>query len=242
MELLLDQSTLSTLDDEPISDHFEKLKKTRLNNPNRLIIAPLNINSLRKKVDSLVQMLHNNLDIPLTSETKIDFSFPTAQFELEDYTTYRLDRNTIGGGILLYIREDIPPTLLNSKYVINIRKKDWLLVCTYNPNKNLIWSHLKEINKNLDNYSSKYYNFILLGDLNSEPTEWAIRDFCEIFSFYNYFLQLIKDNTCFKTPLKPSCIDIIITKRPKSFPNSVTVKTGLSDFHKMTLTLMKEFL
>ena len=60
---------LSTLDYEPISDHFEKLKKTRLNNPNRLIIAPLNINSLRKKVDSLVQMLHNNLDIPLTSET-----------------------------------------------------------------------------------------------------------------------------------------------------------------------------
>ena len=129
---------MSTLDDEPISDYFEKLKKARLNNPNRLIIAPLNINSLRKKVDSLVQMLHNNLDIPLTSETKIDFSFPTAQFELEDYTTYRLDRNAIGGGILLYIREDIPPTLLNSKYVINIRKKNWLLVCTYNPNKNLI--------------------------------------------------------------------------------------------------------
>ena len=72
---------------------------------------------------------------------------------------------------------------------INIRKKKWLLVCTYNPNKNLISNHLKEIGKNLDNYSSKYDNFILLGDLNSEPTESAVRHFCDIYSFKN----LMKD-------------------------------------------------
>ena len=53
--------------------------------------------------------------------------------------------------------------------------------------------------------------------------------------------NLIKDNTCFKNLLKPSCIDLIITNRPKSFQNSVTVETGLSDFHKMTLTVMKVF-
>ena len=45
--ILLDQSTLSTLEYEPISDPFEKLKNTRLKNPNRLIIAQLHINSLR---------------------------------------------------------------------------------------------------------------------------------------------------------------------------------------------------
>ena len=172
------------MDYEPISDPFEKLKYTRLQNPNRLIIAQLNINSLRNKFDSLVQLLHNNLDILLISETKIDSSFPTAQFQIEGYTNYRLDRNTNGGGILLYIREDIPFTLLNSdmsiesfSIEINIRKKKWLLVCTYNSNKNLISNHLKEIGKNLDNYSSKYDNFILLGDLNSEPTESAVKRF-----------------------------------------------------------------
>ena len=51
--ILLDQSTLSTLNYMSISDPFEKLKNTRLN-PNRLIIAHLNINSLRNKFDSLV--------------------------------------------------------------------------------------------------------------------------------------------------------------------------------------------
>ena len=76
--ILLDQSTLSILNYEPITDPFEKLKNTRLKNSNRLIIAQLNINSLRNKFDSLVRMLNNNLDILLTSETKVDFSFPTA--------------------------------------------------------------------------------------------------------------------------------------------------------------------
>ena len=89
----------------------------------------------------------------------------------------------------------------------------------------------------MDNYSSKYDNFILLYDLNSEPTELAVKDFCEIYSDKN----LIKENTCFGNPSKPSCIDLIITSRPKSFQNSVTVETGFSDFYKMTLTVMKVF-
>ena len=147
-----------------------------------------NINSLRK-IDSLVQMLHNNLDILLISETKINSSFPYAQFQIESYTTYRLYRNDNGGGILLYIVGDIPYTLLNSDmsiesfYIeINIKKKKWLLVCMYSPNKNLISNHLKRIHKDLDNYSSKYDNFILFGDLNLETTESAVRYFCEIYS------------------------------------------------------------
>ena len=89
----------------------------------------------------------------------------------------------------------------------------------------------------MDNHSSKYDNFILLGDLNYDPSESAVRDFCKIFSCK----RLIKDNTCFKNLLKPSCIDLTITNRPKIFQHSVTVDTGLLDFHKMTLTVMKAF-
>ena len=56
---------------------------------------------------------------------------------------------------------------------INIRKKKFLSVCTYNTNKNLISSHIREIDKNVDNFSFKYDNFILLGNLNFEPPESA---------------------------------------------------------------------
>ena len=79
---------------------------------------------------SLARCYVNNLDILLISETEIDSSFPFAQFQIEGYTTCRLDRNANGGGIPVYIREDIPSTLLNSDMSIegfyiemNIRKK-----------------------------------------------------------------------------------------------------------------------
>ena len=233
---------MSTLTHELNLDPYSNIENIRSKNPNRLKIAQLNINSLRYKFDSLVEILHSNINILLISETKIDSSFPTAQFKIEGYTTHRLDRNSNGGGILLFGREDIPSTLLNTELLIEgfcteikIRKKKLLLVCAYSPNKNLISNHLKEIGKNLDNYSSKYDSFILLGDLNSEPTESTVRDSCQIYGCKN----LIKDNTCFKKPEKPSCIDLIITNRPKSFQNSVVLETGLSDFHKVTLTVMK---
>ena len=41
---------------------------------------------------------------------------------------------------------------------------------------------------------------MLIGDLNAEPTEAAVSDFCKI---YNLKHQ-IKDKTCLKNPTKPN--------------------------------------
>ena len=57
-------------------------------------MAKLKINSMRKKFDSLVEVLYSNVDILLISETKPDSSFPTAQFKIEAYTTWRLEKNS----------------------------------------------------------------------------------------------------------------------------------------------------
>ena len=43
--------------------------------------------------------------------------------------------------------------------------------------------------------------------------------------------------TCFKNPNNPSCIGLLITNRPKRFQNSMAIETGLSDFHKMCITV-----
>ena len=40
-------------------------------------------------------------------------------------------------------------------------------------------------------------------------------------------------------PQKPSSIDLLLTNKPRSFKYSCVIKTGLSDFHKMTVTIMK---
>ena len=85
--------------------------------------------------------------------------------------------------------------------------------------------------------SSTYENFLLLGDFNAEPTTTTVSDFCEIYNLKN----IIKDKTCFKNPSAPTCIDLMITNRPRSFQHSMVVETGLSDFHKMCVTVMKTY-
>ena len=116
---------------------------------------------------------------------------------------------------------------------LNFRKKNWLLCCTYNPNRNIITNHLDALKRSLDPYSTKYDNLMVIGDLNAEINLECMKLFCETYNLSS----LIKVPTCYKNPEKPSCIDLILTNRPKSFQNSSVVETGLSDFHKMTLTV-----
>ena len=76
--------------------------------PDKLIITHLNINSIRNKSDFLSFMVENTADILLISETKLDDSFPSGQFKICGFSMpYRYDRNSMGGGLLLYIRDDI---------------------------------------------------------------------------------------------------------------------------------------
>ena len=112
-----------------------------------LIFAHLNINSIRNKFELLKKQIKGNIDILMISETKIDDTFPHSQFFLEGFSTpYRLDRDSNGGGILLYVREDILPNLIaienkptESFFVeLNLRNDKWLINCSYNPYKNLI--------------------------------------------------------------------------------------------------------
>ena len=57
--------------------------------------------------------------------------------------------------------------------------------------------------------------------------------------YRNTLSSLIKEPTCYKNPQNPSCIDLILTNSPYSFQNSCVIETGLSNFHMMTVTVMK---
>ena len=122
------------------------LENLRGRNKNRPIISQLNISSLRNKFGFLSSQVTKYAGILLLSEIKLDYSFPTAQFLLNGFCKpYRLDRNSNGGGILLYVRDDIPLQLLTDYKIkdhldlfsmeVIIRKKTWLLGCYYNPHK-----------------------------------------------------------------------------------------------------------
>ena len=79
-------------------------------NQSRIIIAHLNINSIRSKFEILKKVIGNKIDILLISETSLDGTFLLSQCILEGFTPpYRLNRTEHGGSLMLFIREDILP-------------------------------------------------------------------------------------------------------------------------------------
>ena len=82
-----------------------------------------------------------------------------------------------------------------------------------------------------------YENFLLRGNFNAEMTDPSLKEVCNLYSLKN----LIKKTTCFKNPGNPKVIDLLLTNRPRRFCNSDTLEKGLSDFHKLTLTVLKTY-
>ena len=92
---------------------IESLKAIQKRNLNRINVAYLNVNSLRNKFDYLIEQITGNIDILMISKTKLDSSFPSGKFLIDGYSeSFRIDRNSQGGGIMLYVKEDIPSKLL----------------------------------------------------------------------------------------------------------------------------------
>ena len=233
-------------DDVDCNKHFgDYLSSLRKNNLNRLIFAQLNINSIRNKFDQLVNGIKGNIDILMISETKLDDSFPSMQFLIEGFgPPFRSDRNSHGGGIFVYVREDIPCKLIPMKNCsvegffieLNLKSKKWLISCSYNPHRNFISHHLNSTN--LDLVSRNYENIFLMGDFNADMENVSLKHFCDLYNLKN----LIKVPTCFKNPENPKCIDLVLTSSYRSFQNSYAIETGLSDFHKMIVADIKAIL
>ena len=186
---------------------------------------------MRNKLDVLADQIKGSVDVLAILETTLDDSFPAGQFKIPGYALpFRLDRNQNGGGILVFVREDIPVKFLSSEkkpieaffFEPNIHKKEWLVCCSYNPNKSNISRHLDTLRKSLDLYSAHYETTILLGNFNVSIDDPHLESFCESYRFKS----LIKDPTCFKNPAYPSCIDLILTNSPWSFQNSCVIETG----------------
>ena len=111
--------------------NIKSLKDIRQKNLGKIVIGHLNINSIRQKFDSLIEITAGNIEILMISKSRLDESFPKGQFLTKGFSEpQRLDRNSKGGGIMLFIREDIPSKLLSTEknsieafYIeVNLRK------------------------------------------------------------------------------------------------------------------------
>ena len=181
----------------------------------------------------------------MISQSKLDDTFPLGQFYVEVFTMpYRLDRHRNEGGVIIYVREDIPSKILERHKLpqdvegmfvkLKCRKSKWMLFGTYYlPSQN--HQYLSEaLDKALDCYSS-YDRIVLIGDFNSEDHETCM----ETFLYQHNLTNIVKEGTCFKNSSKPSTIDLFLTNNSSYFQNTKTFFTGLSDFHKLVTTTLK---
>ena len=127
----------------------------------------------------------------MVSETKIDDSFPENQFIIGGYSKpYRRDRNSHGGGLLIYVRDVIPCKELKLKNIpddiecifieIKLRNQTWILMGGYNPEKSSITYFLTHVSREFDKVLGNYDHMLLLGDFNCSVEERNLKDFCEM--------------------------------------------------------------
>ena len=230
---------------------YNILKGIRVANINRLVIGQLNINSLRNKFEALKAIIKGNLDILIITESKLNDSFPINDFIIDGCSPpFRADRNKNGEGVIIYVRKDIPcrelkehpppppPPIFEGIFLeINLKRSKWLLFGGYNPSEDNILNFINQLGSILDLYMSRYENLLLLGDFNSEMSENGMRDFSETYDLK----KLIKEPTCFKSIENPTLIDLILTNKWRSYQNSTVIETGLSDYRKLTITVMRCF-
>ena len=97
----------------------------------------------------------------------------------------------------------------------------------------------------------KYENIVVFVDFNSN----AIESFCDEFIINFGLSNIVKVATCYKNSENPTTIDLILTNRKhsenpttinliftnqkNSVQNTTALEVGLSDFHKLILTVLK---
>ena len=227
----------------------EELKKLKLKYWDRVVIGCLNINSIRNKFDMLTEIVRNSLDVLILQETKLDDSFPDSQFRIEGFTApYRCDRNKNGGGVMIFVKDNISSRMLrkfkngnNFEGIfveLNLRKQKILLFGGYRSDHETYGldkgEFLHQLGLGLDAYSG-YDKILAAGDFNMSESDPELQDFLAHLDGK----CLVKEPTCFKNVNSPSTVDHFITNAPRLFQKTMALNIGLSDFHKLIVTVLK---
>ena len=112
-----------------------------------------------------MELVKDNIDVLLISETKVDSIFPSEQFAIDNYKHFCGDRNCFGGGLMFYVNENIPcrelsPEQNDSNFEIifleiTLRNRKWLLIGLYKPPGQKEKDFLENLNSILNKYISK---------------------------------------------------------------------------------------
>ena len=217
-------------------------------------ISYLNINSLRNKITDLKQVISEIQPTILTiSESKLDDTFPNAQFLIEGYCNpkeFRKDNRSTSGGMVTFIKSGTPCKRLQEYEAssseimcieLNVQGTRWAIISVYRPpypeNLNLFFQNLTTC---LEKLLTKYEHLLIMGDMNinileeNTPGKNVLDTVADAFDLHHLHNSI----TCVKS-FQGTSIDVLMTNKPTYFIHSLTVETGISDFHKMIIAFLK---
>ena len=199
-----------------------------------LDILHLNVRSIRNKLEDITS-LFEDFDILCFTETHLNNVITTEDLKLLEYDTmYRKDRNEHGGGVMIYISNDVKsrrryefePNNIECIWTeISSIQNNIFLCCIYRP-PNADRSFWRELEWSLDQVRDITDNIIIVGDLNCDLLTISSNHACyNLMSQFN-LENVIRDPTRI-TDHSQTLIDLIL----KSF-EIATFDSGTLDIDK----------
>ena len=209
-------------------------------------IMSLNIFSLLPHLDELCIFVDNEKPhIICINETKLDDSIDDSLIRIDGYVIIRKDRNKHGGGVALYIHQNIHFELMSelmcdelesvSVQIKNGKFKPFIVTSIYRPPGKPV-SYFNELESLFGRLESQNKESIIMGDTNCDFDTPLANDTKHLNNILNSFgySQLIKDPTR-TTSTTSTIIDHVMTNRPEIITCSGVIPCGISDHDALYL-------
>ena len=239
----------------PFNFHKKQLSFCHLN-----VRSLLQQSDIGKRFDHLYNYVcrDNCYDVVALTETHLSQDIDDNEINIENYTLFRIDRNRHGGGIAIYCRSELEPTLISSLNVQGI-EIFWIQV-TVQKNKILFGTCYRPPNQNaderkifIDGLHSTFETiidkikkpFVLLGDFNDRCNNTWGRDHTDSELKFD-LVNLINDFNLSQLIREPtrnnSILDLIISNCPAFIQNSGVDDpiSGLDHDYFRSITLYNE--
>ena len=212
-----------------------------------LNIFHLNIHYLYSKIDEIKVLLSQHLNIHMLCfcETFLNDTYGDNELCLDSYKLFRKDRNTLGGGLAIYIKDDISCVQrvdLEHPEVESIwleiqqpNSKNFLLCYSYRPpSSNSEW--LTHFSHSLEKAFLETKECLVLGDFNFDliKSDTKTKSWCELMDSLSY-AQLVTRPTRV-TNGSATLIDHLFSNQPQNIYTVTVPMYSVSDHYPVCLT------
>jgi hypothetical protein len=211
-------------------------------------IACLNIRGLLNKFDQICNLIQEcDFNLFGLCETFLDDSVYDYMYKIDGYNAFGKNRNRHGGGVLLYIKDNIKCEVINidmsqiieSIWVkVTLNSENYAIGVMYRPPSADANYYIEMLNQ-LDYIHANFEKVILMGDLNFNykfDVSLSSNPVYNIECLYN-MNQLITEPTR-ETVTTSTLIDVILSNVSESHIKSGVYQNGMSD-HYMIFTVLK---